>query len=143
MTTPYALFMRLSFAVQVLIAAVLLMAFGSLLAVVTDWIQGLRKPRTDGHQPPLLHPVAAFGHDDEARILAVDSGADPINVEPTRISDILFADGFRITANDIFDRGLVPIINGDGRVVMVLDPEARTNIAVENWCGLKHGARIT
>jgi hypothetical protein len=68
---------------------------------------------------------------------------DPLNLPPSRVQDILFADGFRMTANEIYKRGLLPVVDSDGRVVMVIDPDRKTNTAVEEWCGLRHGARIT
>ena len=68
---------------------------------------------------------------------------DPLNTPPPRVQDILFADGFKITASEIYRRGLLPIVDGAGRVVMVADPSAKRNTLVEDWCGLQHGARIT
>jgi len=69
--------------------------------------------------------------------------ADPLNPEPKAIRPILFEDGFRIDANDIYGRGLMPVIDGDGRVIYVVDPYRKSQKTVEEWCGLDHGARIS
>ena len=69
--------------------------------------------------------------------------ADPLNPEPKAIRAILFEDGFRIDANEIYGRGLMPVVDGDGRVIYVVDPYRKSQKTVEEWCGLDHGARIS
>jgi len=68
---------------------------------------------------------------------------DPLNRPPDTIYPILFADGFRMPVNEIYQRGLLPIVDGTGHVVMVVDTALHTNRTVEDWCGLDHGARIS
>jgi hypothetical protein len=68
---------------------------------------------------------------------------DPMNPEPKTIQPILFADGFRVTVGDLHKLGLNPIINGDGRIVMLMTATGKHVQTVEEWCGLRHGARIS
>jgi hypothetical protein len=117
-------FLHLSLGAQLLVAAAAFVsvfaffALGSVIAVC------VREMRADNQQ----HSITSD---------------DPMNPEPRRIQEILFEDGFRFTASEIYARGLLPIVDCDGRVVMVADVERKTTTVVEDWCGLNHGARIT
>lgn len=73
----------------------------------------------------------------------IGANGDPLNLPPKTIKPILFADGFRVTVDGIHELGLYPIIDGDGRIVMLMTATGKHVQTVEEWCGLCHGARIS
>ncbi len=82
------------------------------------------------------------GGDDVAKV-PEEPASDPINLPPLRVLPILFADGYRIEPHEIYSRGLLPIVDGGGRVEFVYDSQRNTNTPVEQWIGLDHGVRIS
>jgi len=102
---------------------------------------GRMRAKDGEHECPKSRHAAGMGPY-PPRIMEVD----PMNPEPKTIQPILFADGYRIPVEDIHKRGLNPIINSDGRIVMVMsidEGQPKGTISVEDWCGLSHGARIS
>ena len=98
-----------------------------------------RMKAMDGEHKCPQSPHAAGMGPYPPRIVEVD----PMNPEPKTIQPILFADGFRVTVGDLHKLGLNPIINGDGRIVMLMTATGKHVQTVEEWCGLRHGARIS
>jgi hypothetical protein len=68
---------------------------------------------------------------------------DPLHIPPDAIELILFADGFRILPTTIYERGLLPVVDETGHVVMVMDPKRNTTKTIAEWCGVDHGVRIS
>ena len=94
-------------------------------------------------QPPIADPPCGAYTGDSMGPYAAQ---DPLNPPPSRINPILFQDGFSITPLRIHELGMLPVVDGEGRIVMLMTTksgEPSGTMTVEEWCGIRHGARIS
>ena len=88
---------------------------------------------------PKFGPPAAFTD-------GLTASDDPLNIQPKAIQPILYADGYRLTPEDLHKQGLCYLINSDGRIVSVMKLNGAsqpTTWTVEECVGFEHGARIS
>jgi hypothetical protein len=111
---------------------------------------GLKRPTGVKPAPRSRYPGMPLTESIVNRVSMPEGAAppalDPLHPAPRPAQPILFADGYRVTPEEIHACGFAYLLDDTGRIVSMLkmdDKKPPATRTVEEWIGEHHGARIS